>query len=109
MLLMHWADNNEKKKNSTRRCCVILNRSESVESVGTMGQMPLSYHGMMNARVPCSTASAAESTSQSSCPALTNEAEDVQQFLTSHAVNGGIVNLLIAYLTELSQRCHLIW
>jgi len=88
-------------------CCVMVNRSDSVESMDTVRQM--SYHGVMNPRVPCSAVSAAESTSQSSCPALSNEAEDIQQFLTSHAVNGGIVNLLIAYLMELSQRCHLTW
>jgi len=89
-------------------CCVMVNRSDSVESMDTVRQMS-SYHGVMNPRVPCNAASTAESTSQSSCPALSNEAEDIQQFLTSHAVNGGIVNLLIAYLMELSQRCHLTW
>jgi len=89
--------------------CCVLYRSDIVESMDTVRQMPSSYHGVMNPRVPCSAASAAESTSQSSCPALSDEADDVQQFLSSHAVNGGIVNLLIAYLTELSQRCHLKW
>jgi len=87
----------------------MLDRSDSVESMDTMEPMPSSYQGVMNPRVACSAAAAADSGSQSSCPALTNESEDVQQFLTSHAVNGGIINLLIAYLTELSQRCHLTW
>jgi len=53
--------------------------------------------------------SSSSSSSSSSCPTLSNESADVQQFLASHAVNGGIVDLLTAYLTELSLRCHLTW
>jgi len=65
--------------------------------------------GLMKRGVVSNVTAAGDASSQTSCPVLTDESNDVQQFLTSHAVNGGIVNLLLAYLTELSQRSHLKW
>jgi len=90
-------------------CVCVMGRCDSEESIDTAGLMSSSYNGVMNPRASSSASAAADAASQSLCPVLTNESDDVQQFLTSHAVNGGIVDLLIAYLTELSQRCHLTW
>jgi len=86
-------------------------RSDSEESMDTAELMPTSCHGVMNPRVSSNAAATAADAGSisSSCPPLTNESDDVRQFLSSHAVNGGIIDLLIAYLTELSQRCHLTW
>jgi len=75
----------------------------------TLELMQSSQRGVMNSRVSCTAAAAAETGSQTSCPALIHESQDVHQFLTLHAVNGGIVDLLTAYVTQLSQRCHLTW
>ena len=87
----------------------MADRFDRVESVDAMERMPSSSDGVMNRRVACSSVAAAEAASQSSCPVLINESEDVRRFLTSRAVNGGVVNVLTAYLTELSQRCHMTW
>ena len=85
-------------------------RSDSEESMDTAELMPTSCDGVINPRVSSNAAAAAADTgSISCCPSLTNESDDVHQFFSSHAVNGGIIQLLIAYLTELSQRCHLTW
>jgi len=73
------------------------------------GQASSRYDGLVSRPAAGNVSVTAETASQSSCPLLTNELQDVQQFITSHAVNGGIVDLLIAYLTELSQRCRLTW
>ena len=83
--------------------CVYV-RADCVESMDTAKPLPASSDddGTMKAAT-------ADAAVQSSCPALTNETQDVHQFVTSHAINGGVVNLLLAYLTELSQRCHLTW
>jgi len=87
----------------------VLDRCDNEESMDTSELMSLSYHGVMNGRVMSNASAAGDAASQSSCPVLTNESDDVQRFLTSHAVNGGIIDLLIAYLTQLSQRAHLTW
>jgi len=84
----------------------MLDRSGSVDTAEAMMSCD---DGVMKQRVVSSVSAAGDVGSQSSCPALTNESDHVQQFLTSHAINGGVVDLLLAYLTELSQRCHLKW
>jgi len=87
----------------------VLDRCEGVESMDAGGQASSRYDGLVSRPAAGNVSVTAETASQSSCPLLTNELQDVQQFITSHAVNGGIVDLLIAYLTELSQRCRLTW
>ena len=85
----------------------MIDRCDSDESMDTVELMSSSRHAVISGNAAGATA--ADTASTSSCPALSNESQDVQQFLTSHTVNGGVVDLLIAYLTELSQRWHLTW
>jgi len=80
-----------------------------MESTNSAEAMMLCDDGVMKQGVGSNVSAAGDAGSQSSCPVLTNESDHVQQFLTSHAVNGGITDLLLAYLTELSQRRHLKW
>jgi len=87
----------------------MLDRTGSMESVDTVEAMISFNDGVMRRGVMSSVSAAGDAGSQASYPVLTNESDHVQQFLASHAVNGGIVNLLLAYLTELSQCCHLKW
>jgi hypothetical protein len=47
--------------------------------------------------------------SASSFESFTNEADDVKSFLLKHQVNNGIIDLLTAYLTELSRRDNIRW
>ena len=84
----------------------MIDRCDSDESMDTVELMSSSRHAVISGNAA---GTAADAASTSSCPALSNESQDVQQFLTSHTVNGGVVDLLIAYLTELSQRWHLTW
>jgi len=78
--------------------------SSSVNNVPTASSLVLP-----TAESTTTAASTSSSSSSCHCPLLSNESVDVQQFLTSHAVNSGVVNLLMAYLTELSLRSHLTW
>ena len=87
----------------------VLNRAGSMDAVDTPEAVMSCDDGLMKRGVVSNVTAAGDASSQTSCPVLTDESNDVQQFLTSHAVNGGIVNLLLAYLTELSQRSHLKW
>jgi hypothetical protein len=47
--------------------------------------------------------------SASSFGSFADETEDVRSFLCKHQVNNGIIDLLTAYLTELSRRDYLRW
>jgi len=87
----------------------MLYRAGGVESVDTAEAVTSCDDGTMKRGVASSVSAAGDVSSRTSCPALTDESDHVQQFLTSHAVNGGVVNLLLAYLTELTQRRHLRW
>jgi len=90
----------------------MLYRSDSVSSAGTCDTSNISdVHSISTCHVTAAATAPSDGvvSGQSACPVLTNESDDVHQFLTSHLVNGGIVNLLIAYLTELAQRRHFTW